>query len=35
MENKHWFASKTLWVNGVEGVVTVARLLGFNMGLTP
>ena len=33
MDNKPWYASKTLWANIIAGAVTVAGALGLNLGL--
>mgnify|MGYP001401591240 CR=1 FL=1 len=35
METKAWYASRTLWVNIIAGVVTAAGAFGIDLGLTP
>jgi len=33
METKSWYLSKTLWVNLLAGVATVAGVFGLDLGL--
>jgi hypothetical protein len=35
METTKWFASKTLWVNVVAAVATLAGVFKLDLGLTP
>jgi len=35
METTKWYLSKTLWVNVVAAVATVAGLFKLDLGLTP
>ena len=34
MEAKPWFASKTLWINGLALVASIGATTGFDLGLT-
>jgi hypothetical protein len=35
METTKWYLSKTLWVNVVAAVATLAGVFKFDLGLTP
>lgn len=33
MNGKKWYLSKTLWVNIIALVVTIAKLMGYDIGI--
>ena len=35
MNDKNWYASKTVWANALAIIATIAGALGMDFGLTP